>query len=70
MRIARVPAALLFSTLAAIAGPNINGQIIRLAGENYKMITVVAPVFFVLALLFMLFVRRGEAKPIEAPAAD
>jgi Na+/melibiose symporter-like transporter len=59
----------LFSTLAAIAGPNVNGQIIRLAGENYKMITVVAPVFFLLALLFMLFVRRGEAKPIETPAS-
>jgi Na+/melibiose symporter-like transporter len=54
----------LFSTLAAIAGPNINGQIIRLAGENYNMITVVAPVFFLLALGFMLFVKRGEAKKV------
>ncbi len=26
------------------------------------MITMAAPIFFVLALVFMLFVRRGEAK--------
>ncbi|HNT26075.1 MAG TPA: SLC45 family MFS transporter [Anaerolineales bacterium] len=52
----------LFSTLAAIAGPNINGQLIHLMGEDYNMITMAAPIFFVLALVFMLFVRRGEAK--------
>lgn len=51
----------LFSTLAAIAGPNINGWIIQAAGNDYNMITVVAPVFFLAAMVMMFFVRRGEA---------
>jgi len=56
----------LFSTMAAIFGPNINGLLITLAGENYRMITVVAPVFFILALLLMLGVKRGEARTSNA----
>lgn len=52
----------LFSTLAAIAGPNINGQIIALAGNNYSLVMVVGPIFMLLALVMMLGVRRGEAK--------
>ncbi len=56
----------LFSTLAAIVGPNVNGLLISLAGENYRMITVVAPIFFILALLLMLGVKRGEARQSNA----
>ncbi len=52
----------LFSTLAAIAGPNINGQIIRLTGSNYNNIMVVGPIFMALALIMMVGVKRGEAK--------
>jgi MFS-type transporter involved in bile tolerance (Atg22 family) len=52
----------LFSTLAAIAGPNINGWIVQLTGNNYNNIMLVAPFFMVLALLMMWGVRRGEAK--------
>lgn len=52
----------LFSTLAAIAGPNINGWVIQLTGNNYNTIMFVAPLFMVMALLLMLGVRRGEAK--------
>jgi Na+/melibiose symporter-like transporter len=52
----------LFSTLAAIAGPNVNGCVIQLTGNNYNTIMLVAPIFMVLALLLMLGVRRGEAK--------
>jgi MFS-type transporter involved in bile tolerance (Atg22 family) len=52
----------LFSTLAAIAGPNVNGLIIQLSGNNYNSIMVVAPVFMALALWLMWGVRRGEAK--------
>jgi len=52
----------LFSTLAAIAGPNINGQIIRLTGNDYNNVMIVGPVFMALALLMMIGVRRGEAK--------
>ena len=52
----------LFSTLAAIAGPNINGWIIQLSGNNFNSIMMVAPVFMALALGLMWGVRRGEAK--------
>ena len=52
----------LFSTLAAIAGPNVNGWVIQLTGNNYNTIMLVAPIFMVLALLLMLGVKRGEAK--------
>jgi maltose/moltooligosaccharide transporter len=52
----------MFSTLAAIAGPNVNGLIIQLSGNNYNSIMVVAPIFMVLALILMWGVRRGEAK--------
>lgn len=58
----------LFSTMAAIAGPNINGWIIALTGNNYNLVMVVGPIFMALALAMMLGVRRGEAK--GKPAAD
>ncbi len=53
----------LFSTLAAIAGPNINGWVIQLSGSNYSTTMVAAPFFMVLALIMMWGVRRGEAAP-------
>lgn len=52
----------LFSTMAAIAGPNVNGWVIQLSGNNYNTIMLVAPIFMVLALILILGVRRGEAK--------
>lgn len=52
----------LFSTLAAILGPIINGQIIRLTGNNYGTIMILGPIFFGLAFVAMLTVRKGEAK--------
>jgi MFS-type transporter involved in bile tolerance (Atg22 family) len=52
----------LFSTLAAIAGPNVNGWVIQLTGDNYNTIMLVAPIFMVMALFLMLGVKRGEAK--------
>lgn len=58
----------LFSTLAAIAGPNINGWMIALTGNNYNLVMIVGPVFMLAALLLMLGVKRGEAKPILKPA--
>jgi maltose/moltooligosaccharide transporter len=51
----------LFSTLAAIAGPNINGLIIQLSGNDYSMTMIAAPVFMLLAFIMMVGVRRGEA---------
>jgi MFS family permease len=51
----------LFSTLSAIAGPNVNGWLITLTGNNYNAIMIVAPIFMAVALVLMLGVRRGEA---------
>ena len=52
----------LFSTLSAIACPNVNGLIIQLTGGNYNSIMIVAPIFMVIALFLMLGVHRGEAR--------
>jgi maltose/moltooligosaccharide transporter len=51
----------LFSTLAAIAGPNINGWIIQLSGKDYSTTMIAAPFFMLLAFLMIIGVRRGEA---------
>jgi Na+/melibiose symporter-like transporter len=50
----------LFSTLAAIAGPNLNGWAIQLTNNNYNVIMALAPVCMGVALWLMLGVRRGE----------
>ena len=50
----------LFSTLSAIVGPISNGVAIELF-DNYNIIMALAPIFFFIALVLMLFVRRGEA---------
>ncbi|MEJ5314182.1 MULTISPECIES: SLC45 family MFS transporter [Anaerolinea] len=55
----------LFSTLAAIAGPNLNGWIIQLTGKNYSNTMLVGPVFMLVALVMMLGVRRGEARTAQ-----
>jgi MFS family permease len=52
----------LFSTLAAILGPNLNGLIIKLAGGNYGAIFVIGPVFMLAALAMIFGVRSGEAR--------
>lgn len=53
----------LFSTFSAIVGPNVNGLAIQLSGNNYNVIMLIAPFFFLVALVLMLGVRRGEATP-------
>ena len=50
----------LFSTGAAILGPNINGWVVKLSGNNYNTVLLFAPVFMVLASLLLLGVKRGE----------
>lgn len=56
----------LFSTLSAIAGPNINGWLVQLTGNNYNMIMLISPIFLLIALFLMLGVRRGEAQATSA----
>ena len=51
------------SQLAAIAGPAINGYIVEWGGGNYNLIFLVTPAFFLLAILCMVGVTKGEAKP-------
>ncbi len=55
----------LFSTLAAIVGPNVNGWAIKLSGDNYNIIMLIAPFFMFVAMLLMLGVKRGEAQIIQ-----
>jgi MFS family permease len=50
------------SQLAAVAGPMINGYIVEWGGGDYNLIFVVTPFFFLLAILCMLGVTRGEAR--------
>ncbi len=56
----------LFSTLAAIAGPNINGWIVKLTGNNYSSIFIIGPIFMIAALVMILGLQSGEAnsKPV------
>ena len=53
----------LFSTLSAIVGPNLNGLIIQFSGNNFNSIMLVGSVFMAVALVLMLGVKRGEARP-------
>jgi MFS-type transporter involved in bile tolerance (Atg22 family) len=53
----------LFSTLSAIVGPNLNGWAIQLTNNNYNIIMALAPIFFLIALVMMSGVKRGEAVP-------
>ena len=51
----------LFSTLAAIAGPNINGWMVQLTNNNYNAVMLISPFFMLVAFFLMAGVRRGEA---------
>ncbi|MBN1963215.1 MAG: MFS transporter [Anaerolineae bacterium] len=57
------------SQAAAILGPILNGVIIDLAGRNYSVIFLVTPAFFVLAIVCMIFVTRGEAHTASQAAS-
>ena len=50
----------LFSTGAAILGPNINGWVVKLSGNNYNTVLLFAPLFMIAASLLLLGVKRGE----------
>jgi len=51
----------LFSTFSAIVGPNLNGLLVTLSGNNYNTTMYFGPLFLVIALILMLGVKRGEA---------
>ncbi len=50
------------SQLAAIVGPILNGHIVQWFGNDYNLIFVVTPLFFLFAILCMMQVTKGEAK--------
>ena len=52
----------LFSTLSAIVGPNLNGLLVQLSGNQYNTIMLISPLFLVIALILMLGVKKGEAQ--------
>jgi Na+/melibiose symporter-like transporter len=56
----------LFSTLSAIAGPNLNGVLIQVTGNNYNSIMLMAPIFMAIALWLMLGVKRGEVSSVTS----
>jgi MFS-type transporter involved in bile tolerance (Atg22 family) len=51
----------LFSTLSAIAGPNLFGFIVSSTHNNYNSMMIVAPISMAIAVFMMLGVKRGEA---------
>ena len=53
----------LASQSSAVLGPILGGQIIQLAGNNYRVIFPYAALTLIVALFSMLGVRRGEARP-------
>jgi len=57
-----------FSQLAATIGPVFFGWTIQFAGNDYRLMMVIAPLFLILAFLMMIGVKRGEAtsKNVEA----
>lgn len=57
----------LFSTFAAIVGPNVNGWIVQLTGHNYNNVMIVGPIFMALAFIMMIGVKRGEATTTPEP---
>jgi len=50
------------SQFAAIVRPILNGHIVEWFGNDYNLIFVVTPLFFLFAILCMLQVTKGEAK--------
>ncbi len=51
------------SQLAAVAGPIINGYIVKWGSGDYNLIFLATPAFFLLAVLCMWRVTKGEARP-------
>ena len=50
------------STLAAISGPIVFGQLIVNTQNNYNLMMLVSPIFVILAILLMSGIHKGEAK--------
>ena len=51
-----------FSQVAATLGPVVFGWAIQFANNDYRLMMMIAPVFFLLAFFMMFGVHKGEAK--------
>jgi len=62
----------LASQTGSALAPLLTGSIVDLSGGNFRMIFLTAPAFFVLAIVSMQFVTRGEPRSlsVETAAAD
>lgn len=50
-------------TFSSVVGPILNGWLIHVAGHNYNMLMIIGPIFLIIALILLLGVKRGEARP-------
>jgi Na+/melibiose symporter-like transporter len=53
----------LFSTLAAILGPIVYGQVIQIFADRYSLIMLISPLFLIAALISIMGVNKGESSP-------
>jgi maltose/moltooligosaccharide transporter len=60
----------LFSTFAAIVGPNLNGIIVQLSGNNYNFVMISAAFWMIVAILLLIRVKRGEVKTHETAMVE
>ena len=51
-----------FSQVAATLGPVVFGWTIQIANNDYRLMMMIAPLFFLLAFFMMFGVKKGEAK--------
>jgi len=59
-----------FSQVAATVGPVFFGWTIQWANNDYRLMMIIAPLFFLLAFFMMIGVKKGEAKPDTAGISE
>lgn len=60
----------LFTSLAAIIGPNLYGLIVEMNGQDYNKVMLFSPLSLGLGLLLLFGVRRGEARASNIQALE
>jgi len=60
----------LFSTFAAIIGPNLNGIVVQLCGKNYNVVMISAAFWMIAAIVLLTRVKRGEANTHETAMVE
>ena len=60
----------LFSTFAALIGPNLNGIVVQLCGKNYNVVMISAAFWMIAAIVLLTRVKRGEANTHETAMVE